>query len=132
MSSNTYTGTTSIDEGSLRVRTSLPDASFLNLNGGILESDVGASSTTVYNFTRTLAASGASSFQFTANGGGFAGGLGGAFNVNINNGTAVVLWGSAPADVGTKIVGTLKLSSSTSRARTNFNNALDLNGNDNE
>ncbi|MCC6124218.1 MAG: autotransporter-associated beta strand repeat-containing protein [Pirellulales bacterium] len=130
MSANTYTGTTSIDEGALRIRTSLPDASFLSLNGGILESDVGATSTSAYTFTRTLAASGANSFQFTANGGGFAGGLGGTFDVKINNGTSTILWGSAPGDVGTKIVGTLKLSSPTSRARTNFNNGIDLNGAD--
>ena len=129
MAANTYTGTTTITEGVLQVRTSLPAASFLKLDGGILQSSDGAASNSTFDFNRNLGTTGGA-FQFTANGGGFAGGLGGNFNVNINGATApVVYWGGVES-IGVGIVGTLKLSSSTSRARTNFNNPIDLNAAD--
>ena len=102
----------------------LPAGSFLSLDGGVLQSNGTAT------FTRSLGTSG-SAFQWGANGGGFAAG-GGTMTVNIGgNATPSTLsWGTAPADVGTKIVGTLMLSSTTAASLTDFRNPINLNGAD--
>ena len=63
-------------------------------------------------------------FQWAAGGGGFSAGAGGAGRQRRRPRHADTLaWGSAPADVGSKIVGTLKLSSTSSQAATTFRNS---------
>ena len=49
-------------------------------------------------------------------------------NVNIGGDATpdTLAWGSAPADVGTKIVGTLKFGSTTAAAATTFRNSIAL------
>jgi fibronectin-binding autotransporter adhesin len=116
---NTYTGSTTIGGGALQADfgTGIPAASFLVLDGGVLQCN------TAYNFTRPMGTSGAT-FLWTANGGGFAG-AGGAMTVNVGgNATPDTL------DWGTTIGGTLKLSSSSSAYATTFQNSLDLGGGD--
>ena len=100
----------------------LPAASFLTLDGGILQS-YGTGAAT---FNRPLGTSG-SAFEWTLNGGGFSAG-GGPMNVNIPGGT--LSWSSNPADIGSKILGTLKLSSATAANVTTLQNAVNLNGED--
>ena len=96
----------------------IPATSFLTLDGGVLQSN---GSNTV-NFTRSLGTSGGT-FQWTANGGGFSAGAA-AMIVNIGgHATPDTLGlGLAPADVGTKIVGTLKFGSTSAAAATTFQN----------
>jgi fibronectin-binding autotransporter adhesin len=117
-----YTGNTTISDGVLQANSgvSLPTASFLSLNGGILQSN---GSSTI-NFTRGLATSGSGKFEMTANGGGFSAGAA-AMNVYIGGGSGTVTWGDA---VGTNLVGTLKLSSTSAAAVTTFTNSIALNG----
>ena len=68
----------------------LPSGSFLNLAGGVIQSN----GTATVTFTRTLASSGSNKFSFSStSGGGFAAGNG-PLNVKINNGTASVTWGT--------------------------------------
>ena len=114
-----YLGDTIISGGALEAAegVGLPTASFLQLDGGVLQSPAAAT------FTRSLAASGAGNFQWTANGGGFSAG-GGNMDVNVGS-TGTLTWG---ASVGTQVVGTLKLSSTTALNVTTMLNAIDLNG----
>ena len=116
---NTYAGTTTISGGVLQANdgVSLPNASFLSLDGGVLQSNSG------YLFTRGLATSGASKFQFTANGGGFSA-TGGTLTVNIGGSSSQVQWGTT---VGTQIVGPLLFGSATANAQTVLQNPIDLN-----
>ena len=117
---NTYTGSTTISSGVLQanIGTGIPSASFLKLDGGVLQ----CNGTSTVSFTRALGTTG-STFQWTANGGGFSAGSA-AMNVNIGNGAALT-WGTT---VGTNIVGALKLSSSAAGAVTTFQNRVALNG----
>ncbi|MCC6123367.1 MAG: autotransporter-associated beta strand repeat-containing protein [Pirellulales bacterium] len=119
---NAYLGDTIISGGALQADdgVGLPTASFLKLDGGVLQSNSAAT------FTRGLAASGASNFQWTANGGGFSAGAGN-MDVNVGGALAPLTWG---ATVGTEVVGTLKLSSTTALNVTTMLNAIDLNGAD--
>jgi fibronectin-binding autotransporter adhesin len=118
---NTYTGTTTIANGILQANsgTGLPAASVLILNGGVLQSN------STVTFSRTLGtSSGSNYFNWGANGGGFSAG-GGAMTVRVNNGTSTLTWGTT---IGSQIVGTLKLSSTTAAALTSFQNGINLNG----
>jgi autotransporter-associated beta strand protein len=121
---NTYTGTTTINAGALAADEAigLPTVSFLDLDGGVLQN--------VYatTFTRSLGTSG-NTFRMTANGGGFSAGSS-ALNVQVNGGAGTLVWGAAPADIGSKIVGPLKFGSTSSTAVTTFENGVDLNGAD--
>jgi fibronectin-binding autotransporter adhesin len=115
---NTYNGTTTISGGAVQatIGTGIPSSRFLKLDGGTYQSN-GA-----YSFTRSLGTSG-STFQWTANGGGFSAGAG-ALTVNIGSGSALT-WGTT---AGTNIVGTLKFGSATAAYVTTFQNAINLNG----
>jgi autotransporter-associated beta strand protein len=116
---NTYNGTTTISAGGLQVDSGagLPTASFLSLDGGVLQCNNTAT------FSRTLGTSGSGKFLFTANGGGFSADAN-PMTVNIGGGTALT-WGTT---VGTNIVGTLKFGSATAANVTTFQNAVNLNG----
>ena len=119
-----YTGGTTISSGALQanIGAAIPAASFLTLDGGVLQSDGGS----LVSFTRSLGTSGAT-FEWTGNGGGFSAGSA-AMVVNIGGHTTpdTLTWGSAPADVGTKLVGTLKFGSTSATAATTFRNSLAL------
>ena len=101
-SANTYAGMTVISGGALRadLGTNIPSGSFLRLDGGMLET---VAATT---FTRSLGTSG-STFQLTANGGGFSAATA-PLTVNVGGGSATLNWGTS---VGSQIVGTLKFGS---------------------
>lgn len=116
---NTYNGITTVTGGALQADSGagLPTASFLSLDGGVLQCNNTAT------FTRTLGTSGSGKFQFTANGGGFSADAN-PMTVNIGSGTALT-WGST---VGTNIVGTLKFGSASAANVTTFQNAINLNG----
>ena len=88
-----YTGSTTISGGVLEANSvwGVPTASFLILDGGVLQS----TGTTTVAFTRSLAASGSGNFQMTGNGGGFSAGSS-ALNVNIGNGRHLSL-GALPS-----------------------------------
>ena len=74
---NTYTGTTTIGGGVLQatIGTGIPSASFLSLDGGVLQSNSTSPSPAASDTQRR-------DFQWTANGGGFSAG-GGALTVNV-------------------------------------------------
>jgi fibronectin-binding autotransporter adhesin len=116
---NTYNGTTTVSAGGLQADSGagLPTASFLSLNGGVLQCNNTAT------FTRTLGTSGSGKFQWTASGGGFSADAN-PMTVNIGSGTALT-WGTT---VGTNIVGTLKFGSASAANVTTFQNAVNLNG----
>jgi len=127
---NTYSGPTTITGGVLQAAdgTALPTASNLVLNGGVWMTS-GATT-----FTRALG-TGSNQVQWGADGGGFsAGGRNGAIGdndlaVSIGGG-GTLDWGDSPADVGSKIVGSLMLGDPTySNKITTFQNAIALNGN---
>ncbi|MBN2578741.1 MAG: autotransporter-associated beta strand repeat-containing protein [Pirellulales bacterium] len=122
---NSYTGTTTIKDGALQANdyTGLPYGSFLNLDGGVLQG-YGATS-----FIRPLGTSGWA-FQWGPGGGGFSAGTG-LLTVNIL-GSPTLVWGDAsnPSDIGTKIIGPLKLNSPTSTNVVDLKNNIDLNGQD--
>jgi fibronectin-binding autotransporter adhesin len=117
---NTYSGVTTISGGALHANSGagLPTGSFLSLDGGVLQSN----GTTT--FSRSLGTSGLGKFQWTVNGGGFAAGAG-PLTVNIGGSGGTLTWGSA---VGTNIVGTLKLGSSSAANVTTFVNPIALGG----
>ncbi len=114
-----YTGTTTISGGALQADdgAGLPAASFLVLDGGVLASNSPVA------FTRPLGTNG-SAVEWTANGGGFAA-VGGAMTVNIGGNGSTLTWGN---NVGSQIVGTLKLSSSFAQYQTLVVNPIDLGG----
>ncbi len=114
---NTYSGATTIEGGALLMGTgaALPATSNIVLNGGVLELGAG-------NFNEALG-TGAGQVQFTGNGGFAAYGV--TRNVTLNNGTGLI-WGVTSGFVGA--TGTLVLSSNSSNARLNFQNAIDFNG----
>ncbi|MCC6125502.1 MAG: autotransporter-associated beta strand repeat-containing protein [Pirellulales bacterium] len=119
---NSYGGDTVISGGVLQadIGAGIESGSFLVLDGGVLQSN------SEVTFTRSLGTSGAA-FQWTSSGGGFSAGAG-AMTVRIGGGTDTVAWGDAPADIGAKIMGTLKLSSTTAGYVTDFQNGIDLAG----
>jgi autotransporter-associated beta strand protein len=120
---NSYTGSTTITSGALQAKdgVGLPAASMLILNGGVFQSE-GSSSVT---FTRALNSTpGVNNRFYWANGGGFSAGSAN-MTVRINGGAGTLTWGT---NQGSEIVGTLALSSSTAAAITDFQNAIDLNG----
>ena len=123
---NNYSGATTISSGALQAdfgAGGIPAASFLSLDGGVLQSN--ASGTV--NFTRSLGTSGAT-FQWTANGGGFSAG-GGPMVVNIGGDSTpdTLTWGTT---VGSQIVGTLKFGSTSATAATTFENSINLGSTD--
>ncbi len=119
---NTYTNWTSIYGGAVQADSGggLPTASFLNLNGGVLQSN----GTTT--FTRSLGISGSNKFWWQENGGGFAGGAG-PMTVRVGNGTSTLTWGTTK---GTNIVGTLKFGSLSAANSVHFQNGINLGGGD--
>ena len=119
---NTYTGMTTISNGSIQADSGvgLPTASFLSLDGGVLQGNAAGT------FTRSLSAAGAGCFSWTANGGGFAAGTS-PLTVQVNNGTGALTWGST---VGSQIVGLLVFGSSTAANVVTFQNGINLNGAD--
>ena len=121
---NAYNGDTVISGGALQANdgVGLPSGSLLKLDGGVLQADGFVPVT----FTRGIGTSG-TAVQWTANGGGFSAGNV-AMNVRIGGNTNAVDWGDAPADIGSKIVGTLKFGSTTANAVTTFENGINLNG----
>lgn len=112
------TGQTTITAGALQANhgAGLNPASFLSLNGGVLQSNGAAS------FTRTLASSGSGQFQWTANGGGFSA-AGGQLTVNVGGDSRELIWGTT---AGTNLVGTLKFGSPTADAKTLLQNPINL------
>ncbi len=88
---------------------------FLSLNGGVFQSNG--------SFTRSLAGSGTSNVQWTANGGGFSAN-GGALSVNIGGAAAELVWDTT---VGSQLVGPLLFGSSTANDTTTFVNGIDMN-----
>ena len=125
---NNYSGSTIISAGALQanIGTGIPSSSFLSLDGGVLQSN----GNNTVNFTRSLGTSGAT-FQWTANGGGFsAGNAPMVVNIGGNATPDTLAWGTAPGDVGSKLVGTLKFGSTTAAAVTTFQNSLDLGSTD--
>ncbi len=121
---NNYTGDTSISAGILQANNGngLPSSSFLRLDGGILQNY--GSSTAI--FSRTLGTTG-NAFAWTQNGGGFSAGSG-ALYINISGGA--LTWSSNSADIGSRILGTLKLSSPTATNVTMLQNSINLGGAD--
>lgn len=117
---NTYTGPTTISAGALQADdgAGLPVTSLIKLDGGVLQCNSSA-----YAFTRSLGTA-PSAFQWTTNGGGFSNGSTGVWNITVAGGP--LTWGDGPADVGSKIVGTLKLSSPTAKGSVNITNDIDL------
>jgi fibronectin-binding autotransporter adhesin len=117
---NDYSATTTIASGSLQADSGvgLPSASLLCLAGGVLQ---GINATT---FSRSLANSPGADHFYWAAGGGFAAGNY-SMIVRINGDTSTLTWGTTQ---GSQIVGALQLSSASARAVTDFQNAIDLNG----
>ncbi len=122
--SNSYSGGVTISDGALQANfgVGIPAASFLTLDGGVLQSDGGSA----VSFSRSLGTAG-STFQWAAGGGGFSAGSA-AMTVNVGGHATpdTLSWGSAPGDVGTKIVGTLKFGSNSAAAATTFRNSIAL------
>ena len=119
--SSSYTGATVISGGVLQVDNGvgLSASSFLSLDGGVLQNNAAAS------FTRSLGTSG-NAFQWTANGGGFAAGTAPlSVNVGGNPTPSTLTWGSS---VGSNIIGTLMLSSTTAANVVTFQNPINLGG----
>jgi autotransporter-associated beta strand protein len=121
---NNYTGNTLISNGALQARigSNIPNGSFLILDGGVLQNN-GSSS---YTFVRGLGTSGGA-FQWGLNGGGFSANNY-AMTVSIGSSTSPVAltWGDSSSDIGSKVLGTLKLSSQSAAAKTTFKNALGM------
>ncbi len=114
---NTYSGTTTIEDGTLLVgaAAALPSTTNIVLNGGVLELGAG-------NFNEALG-TGAGQVQFTGNGGFSA--YGANRSVSLNGG-ATLTWGVAPGFLGASQ--TLIFSSSSSNAILNFQNNINFNG----
>ena len=119
---NAFGGSTTISGGALDADfgATIPASSFLTLDGGMLETLVGGT------FTRSFGSGGGNSFQMTAGGGGFST-AGGACAVNIggNATPTTLLWGT---NVGSQLVGTLRLCSPTCNNSVTFLNPIDLGG----
>ena len=117
---NTFGGSTTISGGALDADfgATIPASGFLTLDGGMLETFVGGT------FTRSLGGGGSNSFQMTAGGGGFST-AGGPCTLNIGGSGGQVTWGS---NVGSQLVGTLRLCSPTCTNSVTFLNAINLGG----
>ncbi|MGD0382002.1 MAG: autotransporter-associated beta strand repeat-containing protein [Thermoguttaceae bacterium] len=122
---NSYIGATSISAGVLQADdgVGLPASSLLRLDGGVLQCN-----SSVFSFSRNLGTSGGD-FQWTTNGGGFSNGDTGTWNISVNGG-GTLYWGDGQADVGSKIVGTLKLSSPYATGAVTIKNNIDLGDSD--
>jgi autotransporter-associated beta strand protein len=105
------------------------NSNLIQLNGGVLQTNG--------TFTRALSSSigsgsndvawGWPTTQTGPGGGGFSA-IGSQLTVNINNdSTSELGWGDSSGDVGGKILGPLKFGSTTSNAKTLWNNPIDLN-----
>ena len=119
-SSNGYSAATYISGGLLQADSGvgLPTASFLALDGGVLQGNSSSAGT----FTRGLGTSGSGKFEWTANGGGFSAGAGSlTINVGGSGTPSKLTWGTT---VGTNIVGTLMFGSTTSQNATIFRNPV--------
>ena len=118
---NNYTGTTIVSDGALQANSGvgLPNGSFLNLAGGVIQSN----GTATVTFSRTLGSSGSNKFRFSGSGGGFAAGAG-PMTVKINSGTSTITWGTS----STNIAGTLKFGSSTAANTVTLQNGINLAG----
>jgi autotransporter-associated beta strand protein len=123
---NSYTGFTMIGSGALQadIGVGIPSSSLIVLNGGVYQSN------SANSFTLNLGTSG-NAFQWAAGGGGFAAGTS-ALTVNIGGNATpnTLVWGTAPDDVGSNIVGPLRFGSTTSVKPVTFANPLDLSGAD--
>ena len=117
---NTFGGSTTISGGALQADfgSTIPASGFLILDGGVLETLSGGT------FTRGFGSGGSNSFQMTENGGGFST-AGGPCAVNIGGNGDTVPWGD---DVGSGLVGTLKLCSPTCTNSVTVLNPIDLCG----
>ncbi len=135
---NTYTGTTTINDGVIQAAVSgggLPTSSILQLRGGVFQSSG--------TFTRTVGTA-AGNVNWSTSSGGFSA-IGGALNVQLNGGTGSVTWngasmvstgqtlifGSASADSMVDWQNSLNLGSSGSGQRTiqvvdNSNSTTDI------
>ena len=98
----------------------IPASGFLSLDGGVLETLAGGT------FTRSFGSGGSNSFQMTANGGGFST-AGGPCAVNIGGKRRRRRCAGA-TNVGSQLVGTLKLCSPTCTNSVTFVNPIDLSG----
>jgi autotransporter-associated beta strand protein len=118
LTSNDYTGTTTISGGALRAITTgsvlgIPTNSNITLSGGVLE--VAGTS-----FTRTLG-TGAGQVQLTAGSTGFAAGTTDRLVVNLSSGAALT-WGTGSFNPATALV----LGSSTALGETEITNNINL------
>jgi autotransporter-associated beta strand protein len=124
--SNSYSSATYISGGVLQADSGvgLPTASFLRLDGGVLQSN----SSNPVTFTRGYGTSGSNKFQWSTAGGGFSAGAG-SLTINIGGNTtpSSLTWSNT---TGNYIVGTLKFGSTTSGNVTTFRNPINLNGAD--
>jgi fibronectin-binding autotransporter adhesin len=113
---NTYTGTTTVNGGVLQAAVSsggLPTSSILQLRGGVFQSSG--------TFSRTVGTA-AGNVNWSTSSGGFAA-IGGALNLQLNNGTAAVTWnGSSMVQTGQ----TLIFGSTSADSLVDFQNALNL------
>lgn len=121
---NTYSGTTTVSAGILRLNSAgainggvgiSGGLSALTINGGVVELDA------IGNFSRALGA-GVDQFQITGGTSGFSA-RGGARTVNIGNAAATVQWGSASFAPTT-----LVLNAFTANNQLIVSNGIDLNG----
>lgn len=120
-SANSYTGVTQINAGALRAEgTTLPDASTLVFNGGVLQS----SGTFTRSLTTTPAA-GAGGVNWSGNGGFAASTDKLTVNIGGNDTPDTLQWG-----VGGFVSGSLILSSTTAFAEVDILNSIDLSGAD--
>ena len=104
----------------------IPSASFLTLDGGVLQSN----GTNPVTFTRSLGTSGGT-FQWTGNGGGFSAGSAADERQHRRQCHADTLaWGTAPADVGRSSWERSSSARPRAAAATTFQNSLALGGAD--
>jgi fibronectin-binding autotransporter adhesin len=119
---NSYTGTTTISAGVLQAieGSSIATNTGISLDGGVFQSSG--------TFTRSVGAvntAGSTTYNMTANGGGFSA-IGGKFTVTLDNTANVRNWGTTVST--SPLVGTLKFGSASSNAEVEMTNNINLNG----
>ncbi len=121
--SNTYTGTTTVSGGILRLSNAgaLPGGTAATSTGSNLTLDGGVVELAAGDFTRDLG-SGQGQVQFTNNGGGFAA-VGANRVVNLSS-SATLTWGATPCFLPSG--GTLTLGSPSADSTLDFQNPMDL------
>jgi autotransporter-associated beta strand protein len=122
---NTYTGTTTISGGVLQAVQStggIAANTGISLDGGVFQS-----SGTFTRLVGSVSAAGSTTYNMTANGGGFSA-IDGKFTVTLDNTATVRNWGSTVST--SPLVGTLKFGSTTSNAEVEMTNNINLNGAD--